>query len=154
MKSVGLNFHRISRMNQRQSCLSGLLTDLRGYLAAGQWLVPDMCCYCFLSRRFRRWRRFSSWEGFVPQISQIYTDFLWNLRRIALSNLRGYLQRPNRSHRRKSVSNRLCRKPPNKFRVIRWKEICVICEIYGTRNNITEPQSSYFVWPASSNVWS
>ena len=22
---------------------------------------------------------FSSWEGFVPQISQIYTDFLWNL---------------------------------------------------------------------------
>ena len=22
---------------------------------------------------------FSSWEGLVPQISQIYTDFLWNL---------------------------------------------------------------------------
>lgn len=58
-------------------------------------------------------------ENFVPQISQIYADFYsWNLRRIALSNLRGYLQRPNRSHRRKSVSNRLCRKPPNNFRVI------------------------------------
>ena len=34
--------------------LIGLLTDLRGYLAAGQWLAPDMCCYCFWSRRFRR----------------------------------------------------------------------------------------------------
>ena len=34
-------------------------------------------------------------------------------------NLRGYLQRPNRSPPRKSVSNRLRRKPPNKFRVIR-----------------------------------
>ena len=34
-------------------------------------------------------------------------------------NLRGYLQRPNRSPPRKSVSNRLSRKPPNKFRVIR-----------------------------------
>ena len=22
---------------------------------------------------------FSLWKGFVPQISQIYTDFLWNL---------------------------------------------------------------------------
>ena len=34
-------------------------------------------------------------------------------------NLRGYLQRPNRSPPRKSVSNRFSRKPPNKFRVIR-----------------------------------
>ena len=34
--------------------LIGLLTDLRGYLAAGQWLTPDMCCYCFWSRRFHR----------------------------------------------------------------------------------------------------
>ena len=38
---------------------------------------------------------------------------------IALSNLRGYLQRPNRSPLRKSVSNRRSRKYPNKFRVIR-----------------------------------
>ena len=28
--------------------LIGLLTDLRGYLAVGQWLAPDMCSYCFL----------------------------------------------------------------------------------------------------------
>ena len=36
-----------------------------------------------------------------------------------LSNLRGYLQRPDRSPPRKSVSNRLSKKSPNKFRVIR-----------------------------------
>ena len=71
---------------------------------------------------------------FVPQISQISTDFLWNLWWIALSNPRGYLQRPNRSPPRKSVSNRFSRKPPNKFRVIRWIKICVICEICVTKN--------------------
>ena len=75
--------------------------------------------FYFFSAEFFFSQIFLREKGFVPQISQIYTDFLWNLRRIALSNLRGYLQRPNRSHRRKSVSNRLCRKPPNKFRVIR-----------------------------------
>ena len=59
-------------------------------------------------------------DYFVPQISQIYTDFLWNLCWISLSSLRGYLQRPDRSHLRKSVSNRHSRKSPNKFRIIRW----------------------------------
>ena len=49
--------------------LIGLLTDLRGYLAAGQWLTPDMGCYCFWSRRFRRWRRFFFVGGVGP------TDF-------------------------------------------------------------------------------
>ena len=39
------------------------------------------------------------------------------------SNLRGYLQRPDRSHPRKSVNNRRSRKFPNKFREIRWKKI-------------------------------
>ena len=48
VKSVGQNFHRISRMNRKAVLLIRLLTDLRGYLAAGQWLTPDMCCYCFL----------------------------------------------------------------------------------------------------------
>ena len=154
MKSVGQNFHRISRMNQRQSCLSDYSRICADIWPLANGSRPICAAIVFGHADFTDDADFSSWEGFVPQISQIYTDFLWNLRRIALSNLRGYLQRPNRSHRRKSVSNRLCRKPPNNFRVIRWKEICVICEICGTRNNITEPQSSYFVWPASSNVWS
>ena len=62
-------FHWISRMNRKAFLLIGLLTDFRGYLAAGQWLAPDMCCYCFWSRRFRRWRRFFIVGLFCP------TDF-------------------------------------------------------------------------------
>ena len=40
--------HRISRMNRKAILLIGLLTDFRGYLAAGQWLAPEMgsCCFC------------------------------------------------------------------------------------------------------------
>ena len=112
-------FHRISRMNRKAFLLAGLLTDFRGTLAAGQWLAPYTFPCCFCHADFADDADFSSWEGFVPQISQIYTDFLWNLWRISLSNLRGYLQRPNRSHLRKSVSNRRSKKSPNKFRVIR-----------------------------------
>ena len=100
--------------------LIGLLTDFRRTLAAGQWLAPDICSCCFGHADFADDADFSSWEGFVPQISQICTDFLWNLWWISLSNLRGYLQRPDRSHLRKSVSNRHSRKSPNKFRIIRW----------------------------------
>ena len=62
-------FHRISRMNQKAFLLIGLLTDFRRILAAGQWLAPDMCCCCFWSRRFRRWRRFFFVGLFCP------TDF-------------------------------------------------------------------------------
>ena len=49
--------------------LIGLLTEFRRILAAGQWLAPDMCCCCFWSRRFRRWRRFFFVGLFCP------TDF-------------------------------------------------------------------------------
>ena len=72
------------------------------------------------SHRFHRYTQiFLRGIIFVPQISQIYTDLLWNLWRIAFSDLRGYLQRPDRSPPRNSVSNRRSRKSPNKFRVIR-----------------------------------
>ena len=37
--------HRISRMNRKAILLIGLLTDFRGYLAAGQWLAPEMSSY-------------------------------------------------------------------------------------------------------------
>ena len=67
--------HRISRMNRKAFLLAGLLTDLRRILAAGQWLTPVVFCHA----DFADDADFSSWEGFVPQISQIYTDFLWNL---------------------------------------------------------------------------
>ena len=59
--------------------LAGFLTDFRGILAAGQWLAPYICSCCFCHADFADDADFSSLEGFVPQISQIYTDFLWNL---------------------------------------------------------------------------
>ena len=45
---IGIFLHRISRMNRMAILLIGLLTDFRGYLAAGQWLAPEMgsCCFC------------------------------------------------------------------------------------------------------------
>ena len=56
--------------------LIGLLTDFRGYLASGQWLAPEIFPYCFCHADFANDADFSSWKFFVPQISQIYTDFL------------------------------------------------------------------------------
>ena len=44
---IGIFLHRISRMNRMAILLIGLLTDFRGYLAAGQWLAPEMSSYCF-----------------------------------------------------------------------------------------------------------
>ena len=44
--------HRISRMNRKAILLIGLLTDFRGYLAAGQWLAPEMGSYCFCHADF------------------------------------------------------------------------------------------------------
>ena len=71
--------HRILRMNRKVFLFAGLLTDFRGTLAAGQWLAPYICSCCFGHADFADDADFSSLEGFVPQISQIYTDFLWNL---------------------------------------------------------------------------
>ena len=56
--------------------LIGLLTDFRGYLASGQWLAPEIFPYCFCHADFADDADFSSWKFFIPQISQIYTDFL------------------------------------------------------------------------------
>ena len=71
--------HRILRMNRKEFLFAGLLTDFRGTLAAGQWLAPYICSCCFGHADFADDADFSSWKDFVPQISQIYTDFLWNL---------------------------------------------------------------------------
>ena len=112
VKSVGQNFHRISRMNQRLACLSDysricadiwpLANGSRPICAAivfghadfaddADFSSWDYFCptdFTDLHRFFRISGEslcpipggiFSSWEGFVPQISQIYTDFLWNL---------------------------------------------------------------------------
>ena len=49
--------------------LIGLLTDFRGNLAAGQWLTPYICCYCFCHADFADDADLSSWGLFRP------TDF-------------------------------------------------------------------------------
>ena len=75
--------HRISRMNRKAFLLAGLLTDFRRTLAAGQWLAPYICSCCFLSRRFRRWRRFFFVGGFCPtdftDIHRFFMESLLNL---------------------------------------------------------------------------
>ena len=125
-------FHRISRMNRRHSCLSDysrIFADI--WPLANGWrpkyslivfvtqisqMTQIFLRGSFLSHRFHRLHRFFFVEVFfVPQISQMTQIFL----RGTFSILRGYLQRPNRSPPRKSVSNRLSRKSPNKFCVIR-----------------------------------
>ena len=50
--SSGFFLHRISRMNRKAILLIGLLTDFRGYLAAGQWLAPERISYCFCHADF------------------------------------------------------------------------------------------------------
>ncbi len=72
---IGIFLHRISRMNRKAILLIGLLTDFRGYLAAGQWLAPEMGSYCFCHADFADDADFFSLIILVPQISQIHTDF-------------------------------------------------------------------------------
>ena len=104
----------------RHSCLPDYSRNFAEFWPLANGSRPIYAPVVFCHADFADDADFSSLEGFVPQISQIYTDFLWNLWWISLSSLRGYLQRPNRSPLRKSVSNRLSSQPPNKFREIRW----------------------------------
>ena len=75
--------------------LIGLLTDFHGYLAAGQWLAPEICCYCFvtqisqmaqiflresfLSHRFHRFSQILDLFGFEKKHADFAddADFLW-----------------------------------------------------------------------------
>jgi len=59
--------------------LIGLLMEFRGTLAAGQWLAPYMLLLLFVTQISQMTQIFLCGDYFVPQISQIYTDFLWNL---------------------------------------------------------------------------
>ena len=68
--------HRISRRNRRHSCLSDYSRNFAEFwpLANGSRPIPAPVVFCHAD--FADDADFSSWEGFVPQISQIYTDFL------------------------------------------------------------------------------
>ena len=90
VKSVGQNFHRISRMNQRHSCLSDYSRICADIWPLANGSRPIHAHVVFGHADFADDADFSSREGFVPQIYTDFTDFL-NLRRIALSDLRGYL---------------------------------------------------------------
>ena len=60
--------------------LIGLLTEFRGTLAAGQWLAPYMLLLFFVTQISQMTQIFLRVDYFVPQISQIYTDFsLWDI---------------------------------------------------------------------------
>ena len=78
--------------------LIGLLTDFRGYLASGQWLAPEIFPYCFCHADFADDADFSSWKFFCPtDFADIHRFFMESLVNLFVS-LRGYLQRPDRSH--------------------------------------------------------
>ena len=60
--------------------LIGLLMEFRGTLAAGQWLAPYMLLLFFVTQISQMTQIFLRVDYFVPQISQIYTDFSsWGL---------------------------------------------------------------------------
>ena len=178
MKSVGQNFHRISRRNRRHSCyrithgfarifgrwpMAGaryvlqlfLITQisqmtqifLRGIssswifssdfteeseavllsdysrICADIWPLangsrPICAAIVFGHADFANDAEFSSWD-FLSHRFHRFTQIFFESQANRFVRFRGYLQRPNRSPPRKSVSNRLSKKSPNKFRVIR-----------------------------------
>ena len=77
VKSVGQNFHRISRMNQRQSCLSDYSRICADIWPLANGSRPIYAAIVFCHADFADDADFFSGIIFVPQISQIYTDFLW-----------------------------------------------------------------------------
>ena len=120
----------------RQSCLSDYSRIFAELWPLANGWRPICAAIVFGHADFANDAEFSSW-GILSHRFHRFTQIFLNLRRIALSDPRGYLQRPNRSPPRNSVSNRLSKKSPNKFRVIRWiKKICVICEICVTKKTI------------------
>ena len=71
--------HRISRMNRRHSCLSDysrIFADI--WPLANGWR-PKYSLIVFVTQISQMTQIFLRGSFFVPQISQIYTDFLWNL---------------------------------------------------------------------------
>ena len=136
VKSVGQNFHRISRMNQRHSCLSDYSRICADIWPLANGSRPICAAIVFGHADFADDADFSSWDYFCPtdftDLHRFFfvglfcpTDFT-DIHRFFMESLvnrfvrsQGYLQRPNRSPLRNSVSNRRNRKSPNKFRVIR-----------------------------------
>ena len=104
-------FHRISRMNRRHSCLSDYSRIFADIWPLANGSRPIYAPVVFVTQISQMAQIFLCGDYFVPQISQIYTDFsLWGIisshrfhryTQIFLcgtySNSRGYLHRPDRS---------------------------------------------------------
>ena len=69
----------------RHSCLSDYSRNFAELWPLANGSRPIYTPVVFCHADFADDADFSSWEGLVPQISQIYTDFLWNLWWISLS---------------------------------------------------------------------
>ena len=67
-------FHRISRMNRRHSCLSDYSRNFAELWPLANGWRPIYTPVVFCHADFADDADFSLCEGFVPQISQIYTD--------------------------------------------------------------------------------
>ena len=66
-------------MNQRQSCLSDYSRICADIWPLANGSHPICAAIVFGHADFADDADFSSWEGLVPQISQIYTDFFESL---------------------------------------------------------------------------
>ena len=71
--------HRISRMNRRHSCLSDYSRNFAELWPLANGSRPIPAPVVLVTQISQMTQIFLRGEGLVPQISQIYTDFLWNL---------------------------------------------------------------------------
>ena len=73
-------FHRISRMNRRHSCLSDYSRNFAELWPLANGSRPIYAPVVFVTQISQMTQIFLCGDYFVPQISQIYTDFsLWDI---------------------------------------------------------------------------
>ena len=73
-------FHRISRMNRRHSCLSDFSRNFADIWPLANGSRPIYAPVVFVTQISQMAQIFLRGDYFVPQISQIYTDFsLWGI---------------------------------------------------------------------------
>ena len=73
-------FHRISRMNRRHSCLSDYSRNFADFWPLANGSRPIYAPVVFVTQISQMAQIFLRGDYFVPQISQIYTDFsLWGI---------------------------------------------------------------------------
>ena len=71
--------HRISRMNRRHSCLPDYSRIFAELWPLANGSRPIYAPVVLVTQISQMTQIFLRGDYFVPQISQIYTDFLWNL---------------------------------------------------------------------------